>query len=126
MTRKITIWFIWIVGSIVIAFDIYMAMNGVYDDTISEITQAYSYRWSTIPTAYGVLTGHLFWPHRGTVEHRALRNVGIALLGVGVLACDLMDLWNVWPIIPVVIAIPLGRLLWPLSIDRTAAVISLR
>lgn len=107
--------FIWAVAVIVIAVDIYWASNSVAGDTISEVTLAYSWKYQTIPVAYGILTGHLFWPHHGVVRWRLPRIMVLAALMSAVIAFDVTAYVAVVPIVPMVLSIPLGHLLWPQS-----------
>jgi len=108
--------FIWIAFGVIVVLDLYWASNGVAGDTISEVTKAYSWQWQTIPVAYGVLTGHLFWGHHGPVALRWVRYLGICVLVATLVTLDVVDWLDVIPIFPVLIGIPLGRLLWPQEI----------
>jgi hypothetical protein len=115
-TARLTKLFIWVVASVAIGLDVYWATNGTPGDTISEITKAYSWKWASIPTAYGVITGHLFWPVFGEVRLKWERIMALWLLAIPIVVADIVDLYDVIPLIPLAIAIPLGRLLWPQSV----------
>lgn len=51
-----------------IGWDIYVAVNGIKGDTISEILQSWDQDYPMIRFAWGVLAGHLFWPQRKKVK----------------------------------------------------------
>jgi len=59
---------VWTIGILVgvtlllIAWDIYAAMNKKRDDTISEVVLGFARRHPVIPFLLGVLAGHLLWP----------------------------------------------------------------
>ena len=116
-----TKWFIWGVITLAIGIDIWWVLNGIKGDTISEVTKAYSYQITVIPFAYGILTGHLFWGHRGEIKYKELRMTVLVILASMLLAADILDLWDMLPIIPVALATPLGRLLWPQAIPESAS-----
>lgn len=113
-------WVLCVVLTLVIGWDVVLATNGVRGDTISEITRDYAYRWHLIPMALGVLLGHLLWNIRGPVTHRALRMAGLVGLGVGVFLWDLAAITDIAPMLLVPVAVPLGRLLWPQSTQRSS------
>jgi hypothetical protein len=115
---KLTKLFIWVCFTIIVAVDIYWAANGTLGDTISEVTKYYSYQWLTIPVAHGVLTGHLFWPIRGPITHKWGRIACLWMLTLAVIVLDIVSYVDVFPVIPNVIAIGLGRLLWPQSVPE--------
>ena len=106
--------FIWVAFIIGVGLDINWAIGD--GPTISSVTKAYSWQWSTIPFAYGVLTGHLFWHVRGSITWRWVRLGILGMLGIGIIAFDVWGYYKVMPIIPLVFSIPLGRLLWPQSV----------
>jgi len=107
--------FILVSFTIIVGVDIWLAANGFYGDTISEVTQAYSWRWATIPLAYGVLTGHLFWYIRGSVSWKWGRIICLWVVAAASITLDVVDLYDVIPILPAAIGVPLGRLGWPQS-----------
>ena len=53
-------------AGILIGWDVYVAVNGVPGDTISELTLGWAQNHPIIPMAVGVVCGHLFWPQRAT------------------------------------------------------------
>jgi len=113
--------FLWIAITIAVGFDIWWAVNSAKGDTISEVTKAYSWRWMTIPVAYGVITGHLFWAAVGEIKWRIPR---IAVLWVVAVACiilDAVDLYDMMPIFPLIPGVLFGRLLWPQSVSAKQA-----
>lgn len=125
MTTAKKIWFtklfMWVVLTICVGFDIYWAANAVRGDTISEVTKAYSWKWATIPIAYGVLTGHLFWSAFGEIRWHHARLVVLGLVGVAAVTLDFLDYYDMMPILPLVPAIALGRLLWPQAVSAKQA-----
>jgi hypothetical protein len=112
-SAKLTKLFIWVVMTVAIGLDVYWAINDVPGDTISEVTKGYSWKWATIPVSFGVLTGHLFWSTFGTVKWKYYRLAVLWGIGLVVVAADILNLYDVMPIIPLVPSILLGRLLWP-------------
>jgi hypothetical protein len=48
-------------AALLIAYDVYVAVNDTSGDTISEIITKHSLRRPIIPFAFGVLIGHWFW-----------------------------------------------------------------
>lgn len=113
--------FLWVMMSICIGFDIYWAANAPSGDTISEVTKAYSWKWTTIPLAYGVIAGHLFWSAFGEIKWHHQRLIVLACLGVWSVVLDAIDLYDMMPVIPLVPGVVLGRLLWPQSMSAKQA-----
>jgi hypothetical protein len=112
---------IWVLASIAIGVDIWLAVNSVKGDTISEVSQAYAWKWATIPVSYGVITGHLFWPLFGEIRWKWPRMIALWVLAVALVILDAVDFYDVVPIIPLVPAVVLGRLLWPQSVSAKQA-----
>ena len=112
---------VWVLASIAVGVDIWLAANSVSGDTISEVSKAYAWKWATIPVAYGVLTGHLFWSAFGEIKWKWLRIVGLWVLAVAFITLDIVDLYDMMPIIPLAPAVVLGRLLWPQSVSAKQA-----
>jgi hypothetical protein len=61
-TRKLTVAFIVTCTFLIIAYDIYAALAGGIDGTVSAVIFDYSREYPIIPFAFGVLTGHLWFP----------------------------------------------------------------
>lgn len=112
----ITTVFMVVVLTIIIGWDIIAAIWGEGCATISCIGgKTWSFDWATIPLAWGVLTGHLFWITRGKIERMWIRILVLALVAVSSIVLDVLDFYDILPILPAVLGVPLGRLLWPQS-----------
>lgn len=109
--------FIWVVLSIIIVWDVIALSMGGGQATISGIMgKGWSYQHSTLPLAWGVVTGHLFWITRGTIQWQVFRIIAlVAVAGASLMSDFLFDFYDVTPILPVVLGVPVGRLLWPQS-----------
>lgn len=108
--------FIWAALAIIIGYDIVAVSLGGGASTISSIMgKGWAYQYSTLPLAWGVLTGHLFWITRGKIEWQWFRLIAlIAVAGASAIA-DVVDFYDVIPILPAMIGVPMGRLGWPQS-----------
>jgi hypothetical protein len=62
--KKITIGVMAVAAAALIGWDIVVAANNTKGDTISEILLKSSKKVPIVATAWGILTGHLFWPQR--------------------------------------------------------------
>lgn len=102
--------------TIIIVWDVIAAIWGEGCSTISCIGgKTWSFDWATIPFAWGVVTGHLFWITRGKIVWMWPR-LGVLFAVTGaVITLDIVDLYDAIPILPAIIGVPLGRLLWPQS-----------
>ena len=102
--------------AIIVIYDIIAVSLGGGAATISRIGGAgWSYQHSTIPFVWGALTGHLLWIMRGKVRWQAFRLASLlSLVGLSVFL-DVADFYDVIPILPAAIGVPLGRLGWPQS-----------
>lgn len=108
--------FIWVTLAIIIVYDIVAVVLGGGAATISDIMGAtWGYKYSTLPLAWGVLTGHLFWIMRGEIRWRWFRLAALVSVVGASAFLDVADFYDVLPILPAVIGIPLGRLGWPQS-----------
>lgn len=110
-TKSVTTWVIVAAAAALIVWDIRVAANAIPGDTISELMLAYARAHPWLPFAWGVLSGHLFWPLRGP-RPRALagwRGLLAAGAAVGLVA------WLSPPLPPlsaVLLGMPVGRTLW--------------
>jgi hypothetical protein len=105
---------IWVATAMLIGWDIVAAAWGEGASTISEILgEQWSWSISTLPLAWGVLTGHLFWIVRDKVSMRALRIGILSGIAIASIVMDVIDLYDIMPIIPALLGIPLGHFLWP-------------
>jgi len=62
--KKITIGVMAAATAALVGWDIVVAANKQRGDTISEILLRSSRRVPIVAAAWGILTGHLFWPQR--------------------------------------------------------------
>jgi hypothetical protein len=108
--------FMWAALAIIIGYDIVAVSLGGGEATISQIGGAgWAYHHSTIALVWGALTGHLFWITRGKIEWKWFRLIAlVAVVGASVIL-DVVDFYDVIPILPALIGVPLGRLGWPQS-----------
>lgn len=104
---KLSLWMI--LGGIIV-WDILLVVFGV---TISEVGGLrWSYAYSTIPLAWGVLTGHLLWHARSQQNHKWLRLGCLGFIGGCSIVLDISNVYDIIPIVPAASGVPLGRLLW--------------
>jgi hypothetical protein len=61
-TARVTWALIIVAATVLITWDVKVALNDVSGDTISELLLEMAYRNPVLPFAFGVLMGHLFWP----------------------------------------------------------------
>lgn len=109
---KFTTTFMWIITTIVIVVDIVLAINKNPSDTISQVMLAYSYQYSTLPLAWGVLTGHLFWPSK--VFRTSLGSIiTLVIIASALLVVDLTSPFNIAPLWPMAVGIVCGHVFWP-------------
>ena len=108
---------------IIVAYDMIFAFNPWRGDTISEKTIWAALRSFTVPAAWGDVTGHLFWP--GTQRRpiwQVLIHWGVmasvtftldVLAWKGVFDPAWLGLIRAYPIITVLVCVPIGRVFWP-------------
>lgn len=101
-------------------YDVFPFLNPDRGDTISEVILYYALRSLFIPYAFGVLSGHFFFPRDGACQKpRILVPLSLAVLSYDVAAhvfdvpCMLCS--QSYPYVPFLVGIPLGTLLWPQS-----------
>lgn len=63
-SKKITIWLMLGAAATLIGWDVVVAANKEKGDTISEILIKTARKHPVISFAWGVLSGHLFWPQK--------------------------------------------------------------
>ena len=108
--------FMAVVLTVIIVWDVIAAVWGEGCSTISCIGgRTWSFDWATIPLAWGILTGHLFWTTRGKIVWMWFRIAALVTVACLSVTLDVLDFYDVLPILPAVLGIPLGRLLWPQS-----------
>ena len=97
-----------------IGWDIFVAANPVPGDTISEVFLAFTYKHPFASFAFGVLSGHLTWPRTTNSDHKWTILVSLIAVAIATLVLDLSGILpKMLPIIPLLIGIPIGHLLWP-------------
>jgi hypothetical protein len=64
LSRKVTIGILIATTLGLVAWDVYVAVNGVRGDTISEILLEFAQKHPVLPFAIGVLCGHTLWGQR--------------------------------------------------------------
>lgn len=114
--KKITIAIMIVVIAIVVGWDLVVAVNSIKGDTISEIIQKISYEHPVVPLIFGTLGSHFFWAGKPLFDHYSRY---LILIGIGI-ATAIAGIWTVsiCPLWPILIGIPLGRLLWPQNIKK--------
>lgn len=118
MTRKITIAIIEIVIILLVAWDIYVAIEPTPRDTISKIALDSVTKHPSIAVLIAIVMGHLFWPMAkmvGTETSYWKYTVPIlAALWIGSVVLDILGMLpRVSPILYILIFVPLGHYLWP-------------
>jgi hypothetical protein len=100
---SVGLWIIW---------DIYVASNRRSGDTESEVIRDFALKHPSFALAVGVLMGHFFW--NVTEPIASWRStVGLPVLGALALTIDLLGKTpRVSSVVPCLIGIVLGRLLW--------------
>ena len=113
MTVRITKWFLVSVVILVAGYTLCMVSNDTPGDTVSEVVLRYALDWATIPFVWGVVTGHFFWPTKCFRFHWA-KVIWLIYIVFTFILWDAADLYNVHPLIPVVLGIVVGAMLWPI------------
>jgi len=115
MLRKITKIILIVVALGLIVWDIVPFMNPERGDTISEVIMFYGLRCLTLPLVIGVLMGHFFVP----VKEKAIQKpfilvtlAVISLIGDVILHVTNNEHIYMYPIIWVLIGIPIGAMFW--------------
>jgi hypothetical protein len=110
-----------VVTAVVWAFyDVIPFLNPDRGDTISEVILYYALRCFSLPFACGVLSGHFFLPRDGAKQHpRILIPLTLITIAYDVVAhvfqVSVMLCPQAYPIVPFLVGIPVGTLLWPQS-----------
>ena len=118
---KATKYTMFIILALIVGYDVVVAYNPWRGDTISEVTLGAALRSLTIPAAWGIITGHLFWPGTKRPAVWTVLTFFAAVLAI-VIPLDIL-VWrgrrwgwltflHGWPIMTVLVFIPLGRLFW--------------
>lgn len=115
---NITVSLIIITASVLVVWDIAVAINDVKYDTISRIIQGWSFAFPAIPLIWGILGGHWFWSRDvGIFDEYSFYVLGVIFLLSLIFNPYLAKLLPtpVWCAIGFV----LGHLLWPMNIPPT-------
>jgi len=112
MSARITKWVMLVAAVVVLGWDVYVTVNDVKGDTISELLRTWAWKWPTIPFVCGVVLGHLFWNVDRLINK--WRKIYV-LWGVcaSILAVDILWVENVAPVLPAVLGVVIGHWLWP-------------
>jgi hypothetical protein len=109
--RTLTIWLLLAGLIFYVAYDLWCAFTP--GATISEVTINFFYRHPVVPFTIGALFGHLSWPTVTTRPHSET----VAIVCCYVVAAVSAYLWaripSILPVVPLVLGIPIGHLLWP-------------
>ena len=118
---KMTKYAMFIILALIVGYDVVVAYNPWRGDTISEVTLGAALRSLTIPAAWGIITGHLFWPGK---KRPPVWSV-LTFFGIVLSFCIPLDIlvwkglrwqWlmfiHAYPIMTVLVFIPLGRVFW--------------
>jgi len=101
----------------IISWDIYLAVNGIPGDTISESLLFLATKSILIPASAGYVMGHLFWPMRKRLPGWAIITVtsaiGLSWLFVDIFGRDCLLFIRSRPIIPFVVHVLAGHFIWP-------------
>ena len=100
-----------VIPLLVIGWDIVAAFTP--GSTISEICIHLFYAHPVLPLYLGMLFGHLTFPVVSTRPHWITVIIVVVLLALGFLADNMAWLPAMMPVIPLILGIPLGHLLWP-------------
>jgi len=105
-----------------IAWDVFVAVNDVPGDTISEIVLSWTGRFCVVPFAAGVLMGHIFWtlkkkPSRWFTIPILLAVTALLLVWDIVTVLKISEsLCKVWlanhPVVPLLAGTVCGHFLW--------------
>lgn len=115
MTKKTTSIILIVTLAIWVIWDVFVATNAVKGDTISEITLAVSYLSLFIPSAWGIIMGHLFWPSK-TIKYKWPRIYALWAWGAALLV---LSIFKVFPgtmaTVPIAFLVNfvIGHFLWP-------------
>ena len=116
MTAIVTKVLMLVATVVLVGWDIYVTVNAIRGDTISEIIARLGRNYAVLPFLWGVVVGHLFW----SVRHIGHKKSKLAVLWCWVLmllALDLVDVYDIAPIIPLFVGIVAGSALWPTQRD---------
>jgi hypothetical protein len=114
--RKLTAILMIVVTASVIGYDIWAAIVGGGEATISNVFISFSWQHATLPWAWGILAGHLTWPVKADMERfeRFLRLGAMALATLTLLILDIQGIIpRMVPIIPMACGVCAGHFGWP-------------
>ncbi len=117
-TGKATVVVIAAALALLIGWDIYVAVNDVSGDTISEIVLSTGYSHPSLPLALGIVAGHLVWPRERPLFWRKPWTVLLAgSMVLGLLCFEFLFSLRIIPVVPLLPGILLGHWLWPQSLS---------
>lgn len=115
-TAKIITAALAIVGLVLyIGWDIVVAYLGITPATISRMGLAWGHANTFTPFATGVVIGHVWWPGNVLRSWGVARHLLLGGIGLIVLVLDLAALPPIVPIVPFMVGLPIGHLLWAQS-----------
>jgi hypothetical protein len=94
-----------------ITWDIYVAVNAVPGDTISEITLATARRIVFLPLSVGVVSGHLLWPIRKPLAGWWTVAI-LGVVGAAAIVVDVVGHPHIMPAIPFATGVLIGHFGW--------------
>jgi len=113
---NITIAVIIMATTILVGWDIVVALNDVKHDTISRVLQAWAFEFPVIPFLWGILGGHWFWPRKTALIGPEYSFVFVMVVVLIVLLLSPI-IKNVLPMpIWCVLGFVIGHYFWPMNI----------
>jgi hypothetical protein len=92
--RKKTTILLLAVGAALLAWDIIVATNDIWGDTISEIIRDISYRIWFLPWGFGGIMGHLFWHKKNYEDPNVTAMIGSS---TALIAANVAAYYLQWP-----------------------------
>jgi hypothetical protein len=112
------VWTRWVtIGSLaatlvfLIGWDIYVATNAIHGDTISELVLSFSRRVLILPTAVGIIAGHMLWPSKKVLPATTTFCILASVVAV-VIVVDVVGHPTITPAIPFAIGVGIGHFGW--------------
>ena len=100
-------------ASIWILWDIVVLTFGLPEATESQLLLLAGHANVFLPSATGFVLGHIWWPAK-EIRGRRVRLVIAVIYGIALLIANIAQVIpSLVPIVPLLVHVPLGRLLWP-------------
>lgn len=118
VTKKSVLITLAVVVAALIVIDIFLATDPVKGNTWSELLRAAAENTPVVPWLWGLIMGHWFHPND---EQRPLIRPpvnALVLLALSLLVLLIGSGLTVSPWVPLVLALPIGALVWPVSSSR--------